>query len=195
MPTAATTSYTAPSGKFAVVKSVFICNKTSSNITIRLIVGGINVSFDHVVKSNDTLSITDLDIPLMSAETIVVSSSTANAATISVVGFERDYDSGTYPFLKAALSSGLGTTANAIVAVGSNDWIVRSIILTNTSTSNVNVTIDIGSVRFIDAHTIKPKDTLIIPLQVFLVAFATIQGFASVGSVVTSGIVLEKVVQ
>ncbi|SDL24407.1 hypothetical protein SAMN05428961_104386 [Paenibacillus sp. OK060] len=188
--TSTSTVYTVPDKKFSVVKSVFICNKSTSSCAVKLIIGGINVIYDHVIKAKDTLVINDLDIPIIQGETIQVSTTIANTVSITLVGFERDFTyDGVYPYFKSNLTS-LATTLSSFVNVGS-DYMVRKIILANFSANDVSVTLDIGSNRLMDAFKIKSKDTLIVPLYAFLAKSNSISGFASLSSSVSCGIVFE----
>lgn len=159
LPTSATEVYTVPSGKCSVAKSFAITNSTVSPLTFTLIVGGVNVAYDHTIKAYGTLLINDLDIPLLPGENITVLGSTTSVK-MHITGLERDYVASDYPYQKIiyALYGTATTPANNF------DAMIKSIVLCNpNSAGDAQVSITLENYLLPPWKVIKTKDSLIIP--------------------------------
>ncbi|WJH30947.1 hypothetical protein N6H13_10400 [Paenibacillus sp. CC-CFT742] len=187
LPQMNTTAYTVPAGKYAVTKSILVCNNSSTDATVRVTVGSTWIIYNHVIKANATLLIDDLDLPILAGETITIYGS-LSTCNLFITGFERDYVSGDYPY------SVINVTANSSLAsiTISFDSVIKSIILSsNTSgVSNVNV---YNSVKFISAKEIKAGDTLIIPMAKMFVPKGRNLTYNTVGNSCRITFILEKV--
>ena len=193
MPTTSATVYTAPTGKFAVSKSIIISNTSSSGVKIRVMIAGFYVAYDHVIKAKSTLAIDDLDIPIVPGNSIAISSATANVVSIAISGFERDYVSGDFPYLLTT-----GTFYGSYPAGSTNDWIIKSIVVCNTTTSVSTMNLKLGSITIMDSYKLKANDTIIVPsLNLYFARGQTLtyDTDSQVAWPIYFGIVLEKVVQ
>ncbi|MCM3204418.1 hypothetical protein [Paenibacillus illinoisensis] len=193
VPTTSTIAYTVPNGKYAVIKSVIICNSSiNTSVTFRLSIGGGNIAQDHTLKGGDTLVLDELDFPLLPGETIVIYGSTSSARMI-ISGFERDYDSKNYPYLKVVTTvtvggGGIYTPANDF------DAIIKSIVICNSTNTNATVSMN-TSVSLINCKIIKPYDTLIVPLpKIFLGKGKQLYQYTTTATAQVT-IIMEKVVQ
>lgn len=193
LPITSTNVYTVPAGKYAVSKSIVISNTSAADVKIRVNIASFYVAHDHVIKAKSTLVIDDLDIPMVPGSWIVLSSAAANSVSIAISGFERDYVAADFPY-----SIRTGTFSGSMSAGSTNDWIIKSIVICNTTTSVSTMNLKSTSVTIMDSYKLKANDTLILPsLNVY---FARGQSLTySVDSQVAwpiyYALVLEKVVQ
>ncbi|WP_419891397.1 hypothetical protein [Paenibacillus xylanexedens] len=191
IPSASTNVYTVPSGKYAVSKSIVICNGDSAVMTFTLIIGGVNVAYSHNLAGYETLIIDDLDIPMLGSETITMLSSTVNGRIV-ITGFERDYVAEEFPYLKiiANYSGWFTLPANDF------DSILKSIVICNpNSTESRGSVMQTSSLALIYNKTIKPRDTVIIPLPKIFVPKGRQLMIAGTSSGLRFAIIFEKVVQ
>lgn len=191
IPSASTTVYTVPSGKYAVSKSIVICNGDSAVMTFTLIIGGVNVAYSHNLAGYETLIIDDLDIPMLSSDVITMISSTVNARIV-ITGFERDYVAEEYPYLKtiANYSGQFSLPSNNF------DSILRSVVVCNPNSTTSNCSIfQTSSLPLIYNKLIKPRDTLIIPLPKIFVPRGRQLIVNATASGLRFAIIIEKVVQ
>lgn len=90
------TAYTVPASTTAQLTSIRVCNTTSSAITVRLFVtpsgGTVDQSsaivYDFNVPANDYHEFIEKPIILEASGTVSLQNSVANAATITVSGYE-----------------------------------------------------------------------------------------------------------
>ncbi|WP_405131581.1 hypothetical protein MHB43_06620 [Paenibacillus sp. FSL H8-0317] len=189
---AATTVYSVPAGKYAVIKSIVIVNTTANLYrTFRLIVGGAYIAYDHSLQGSQTLVINDLDIPLMAGETIQVQGSGGSEVEFTISGFEEDYVAIDYDYSKR---TALFTTSGNFSGFGYN-YLIKSIVICNTTNVDAKVTIDIDSTRkLMVEQSVIANDTLIIPNpDIFLPTKTLSIGVVTTAAVQVS-IVLERVV-
>ncbi|OPG94192.1 hypothetical protein B2I21_33560 [Chryseobacterium mucoviscidosis] len=193
VPTTSTIVYTVPSGKYSVIKSAIICNSsTNTVVTFRLSMGGGNIAYDHTLKGGDTLVLDELDFPLLPGESITVSGSTSSVRML-ISGFERDYDSANYPYLKAVTVVTVG--GGGIYSLANDfDAIIKSIVICNSTNTAATVSLN-TSISLINSKLIKPYDTLIVPLPKIFLAKGKQLYHAATTSTAQFTIIMEKVVQ
>ncbi|MDK8191555.1 hypothetical protein QP794_15820 [Paenibacillus sp. UMB7766-LJ446] len=189
MPTVSSSIYAPPTGKYAVVKSIVICNRSSSDVTISLGAAGIVIIHSHTLKENGTLIINDLDVPIIPG-TIISASASSAVVALSIGGFERDYVPSEYPYVVAARSTPGSVTLNS-----GNDWIVKSFVITNTTSTESAVSITFDGMTLINLYKVKPYDSVILPLPKIFIKGGKVISSAHSGSIVHFGVILEKVVQ
>ncbi|PAD29795.1 hypothetical protein [Paenibacillus sp. 7523-1] len=190
MPTSSTNVYTVPTGKYAVVKSIIICNAAATAMTIRVIIGGAYVAYNYTLKASDSLVLDELDIPLLEAENITIMGSVAGAS-IFVTGFERDYKAAEYPYLKSNL---IASTSAVTTPANGFDSMIKSIIICNTNGSGTSSILSMTNAwSVIDKKEIKAGDSLILPLPKMLVKNGRQLSFSATGALVYVTVVMEKV--
>lgn len=189
VPATNTAVYTVPTGKYAVVKSMVLCNPNSVDIVFTLIIGGMYLSYGHLIKANSTLSINDLDIPILAGTVILMSSTSGNPLTTYISGFERDYVQSEYMYsmITGSQTTGIGT--------GNTEFMIKSIVLCgNLAGGYATVTVKVAGQDVISAYKMKEKDALILPfLNIYMPKQSTIS--VTITGTAYFGIILEKVVQ
>lgn len=85
--TAETTLYTAPAGTTALIKSITICNTTTSSADITIKVGGMTF-ITTTVSAKDVISFDSLCHTLSVGETITALQGTASAINVFIGGAE-----------------------------------------------------------------------------------------------------------
>lgn len=79
------TLYTVPSGKVAVVTSIVLCNKTSTDRTANVALDGVSILASIPVEANSTVSF-DLKQALNAASTVTGYASVGSAIDLHVSG-------------------------------------------------------------------------------------------------------------
>lgn len=189
IPTSSTNVYTVPAGKYSVIKSIIICNQSLYKTTFRLSVNGLYVAYARTIQGKSTLVIDDLDIPFL-AGSITLSSGSADALVVSISGFERDYVSSDYPY-----STSVGSMSSTVNLSSSYDWIVRTLIICNLSTSSATITVKVGDVNIIDSYTLSTVDSLILPSMKLFSAQGKPIVLTITGGTTYYGLIAERVVQ
>ncbi|MFE6075277.1 hypothetical protein ACFVQB_12450 [Paenibacillus sp. NPDC057886] len=195
LPTSATSVYTAPQGKYTVIKSIFLSSLANgTDRTFRMIIGGITVGYDHVVKSFKTLLLNDLNIFLLPGESIQLHCPGGNMIS-QISGIEVDYIASEFPYIKS--NGVLSVPSSAILNPdASNDRLIKSLIITNPSSTSTEVVVQANGFALMYRQLIKPYDTLVVPMpNFFLIKGQTITANVISGSGTLFGIVAKKVVQ
>ncbi|MET3831037.1 hypothetical protein ABIC86_002503 [Paenibacillus sp. DS2363] len=191
IPTTSLYPYKVPTGKYAVVKSVIICNSASSPVQVVLYIGNVYIMQQHTIKPNDTLIIDDMDIPMLETEEIrMYASATGCVAHIS--GFERDYVESEFPYVR--VRTAVVNTEGGFKVPGDVDAILKTVIICNSSSTNSNATIRCPQL-ILSQKEIKAFDTVILPkLKLFIPKSNSIYHMATANGMQAT-FIFEKVVQ
>lgn len=183
-------SYTVPTGKYTVVKSIIISNGSSADLTYSLNIGGTYIATNRTLKGKGTLIIDDLCIPLLPSQTIVTQASTGSCV-MYISGVEKDYIKSNYPYTTI---NAVTTTSLTAIPGRTSDMMIKSIIIHNVSTNTVAEVTVLMPWTFIPQKSLNPKETLIIPnINALLPSIYDLSYRATNNVYVT--IILEKVVQ
>ncbi|MDR6723979.1 hypothetical protein J2W91_002441 [Paenibacillus amylolyticus] len=156
-PPANTVVYTVPEGKYAVVKSIVLCNPNSIETNFTVLIAGMHVAYGHILKPNSTLAIDNLDVPMLTGTQIIVFSASNSPLTAYISGFERDYVQSEYSY---TLATGNSTTG---IYTGEDRLIKSIVIVGGIGSTDGKFTIQVAGQTIINSYTIKPRDTLILP--------------------------------
>ncbi|CAM4460268.1 hypothetical protein [Paenibacillus xylanexedens] len=188
--TTSSISYTVPSGKYTVVKSIIISNGSSADLTYSLNIGGTYIATNRTLKGKGTLIIDDLCIPLLPSQTIVTQASTGSCV-MYISGVEKDYIKSNYPYTTI---NAVTTTSLTAIPGRTSDMMIKSIIIHNVSTNTVAEVTVLMPWTFIPQKSLNPKETIIIPnINALLPSIYDLSYRATNNVYVT--IILEKVVQ
>jgi len=84
------TLYTVPAGKQTIVKSLSLCNKTSSAATVILKLDGIHLLYELSIEANATYIMSAVDQILDTSDLIEGNASVGAAIDCIISGFEID---------------------------------------------------------------------------------------------------------
>ncbi|NUU74036.1 hypothetical protein [Paenibacillus xylanilyticus] len=195
--TADTTIYTVPDGKTTIIKSIVLCNMSSStDNTIALMIGGKDGSGSSwvfngkVLKASDTLVIPLVDYAMASGGKIRLWSS-GGSVTARISGEEIDE-----PIESTEYESYIGTmtqTSNVLVPAVNYKRIIKSMFIGNASADS-SVYLAIGGSYVVMRKQIKYGDAILIPfMDQVLEAGESITGYKSNTATVVPHITLIRV--
>ncbi|WP_340019526.1 hypothetical protein [Paenibacillus sp. FSL H3-0457] len=195
IPTTATSIYTAPPGKYTVIKSIFLTSLANgTDRTFNLVIGGITVGYGHTVKSFKTLFFDDIGIFLLPGETIQLHCSGGNVIS-QISGIESDYVPAEFPYIKSNGSIPAVTSSTILNPDSSHDWIIKSLIITNHNSADREIVVQSAGFSLLYRFNLKAYDTLIVPLPNFMLPKGqTVTAYTMSGGALF-GIVAERVVQ
>ncbi|WP_426332704.1 hypothetical protein ACN9MH_15440 [Paenibacillus silvae] len=174
------TMYTAPSSRISIIKSLTLCNSSSSPVTAILRLGGVEVLFNYTIKPNATIVVPVMDQCMLAGDTITLYCSNANAINYYISGIEATLTDADYSSVKRLGMGVLRSVSDIIVGTSTKDRMIKGIILCNTSTYDVAASIEFGSYKILSSYLMKSYDTILIPtMDHVLPANATVSGLGS----------------
>ncbi|MFX3651102.1 MAG: hypothetical protein ACE3K2_04780 [Paenibacillus sp.] len=194
LPTISTSVYTAPQGKYTAIKSIFLtCLANGTDRTFSLVVGGITVAYNHTIKSFKTLFLDDLNIFLLPGETIQIHCPGGNMIA-QISGMEMEYIPSEFPYTKVSGSIPSVTSATILNPDSAYDWVIKSLIITNPNIADREIVIQCEGFSILYRYTLRPYDTLIVPLPKFLIPKGQKINAYNISGGAVFGIVAERVV-
>ncbi|MEO2260700.1 hypothetical protein ABGV43_27755 [Paenibacillus amylolyticus] len=193
-----TTVYTVPDGKTAIVKSITLCNTSSADYTIALLMGGRKglgnnwVTSSKVIKAYDTLVIPCMDYALADGGKIRLWSS-GGSITTRISGEETNglIESTGYESFQVTMQ----VTSTVLVPAVNYKRIIKSVMIGNSSAVTSTFSTSIGGDYLIRQKQIKNGDVILIPFMDQVVeASEEISGFKNLSTAtVNSHITLLRV--
>lgn len=157
VPAVFTNLYTAPAGKRAVLKSLTLCNITSSDQIFYIEVAGYYFVHLQTIKAYDTLVIPVFDQVLTAGNSIRIWSQNANSIVARLSGYETDRTD-----LITARANLTATDTNIIS--GSATLLIKSIAICCRTTDPVKLNLLFGSDYIISNRSLGKLETLFIPV-------------------------------
>ncbi|PRA02555.1 MULTISPECIES: hypothetical protein [unclassified Paenibacillus] len=157
VPTAITDLYKAPPGKRAVLKSLILCNQTSSDQLFWIELGGYYFVHMQTIKANDTLVIPVFDQVLAAGTNIRIWSQNANSIVARLSGYETDRMD------LISVRANLTATDTTILS-NTATLLIKSIVICCRTTDPVKLNLLFGSDYIISNRALGKLETLLVPV-------------------------------
>ncbi|KAA8747308.1 hypothetical protein [Paenibacillus sp. UASWS1643] len=158
VPTTFNDLYTVPPGKRAVLKSLTLCNQTSSDQLYHIELGGLSFVHLQTIKAYDTLVIPVFDQVLTAGSRVRIWSQNANSIVARLSGYETDRTD------LITIRANLTATDTTILSGGAA-MLIKSIAVCCRTTDPVKLNLLFGNDYIISNRALGKLETLFIPVS------------------------------